>query len=814
MEIKILQVFYDKNGLPYKDKERQVHFPIAGTGFLGASNTTQIKFYYDELDNLDETTWVAVSKLPNGKVGSRVLESHLDSTLNEHYALLELDSYYTQYKGDVFISLQGYQGGVNLDYNEETSLYEIHGTPTIAATGSIKFTINYANQFVGSGETDNINFQRILADLGTKLGIRANSVYVDTLPNVGNDNTFYVIKNDPNDSNKANIYIWNSETKHYIWVGDNTLDLDNYFTDQEAQQFKQQIDEQLSSIVSGSPKGVYSSVSDLETAFPEGTEGIYLISSGDYAGHWFYWNGTAWTDGGEYLTDPGYDTLENALEEVTGNVVYQYQMNTRIPYNDLGSVWSPVANEASVKVACQEGDIFYVKGFGQYNGRLWAFADSSYNSLGDGGPSVVANDYIKIVAPANAAYVICNTATNEGVAWGLIKNQPLKDKVNGIIGETQNKFNDLSGSRKLFQYIDENQKITGQCWYGFDSETGIVGTLINENYARYPAFHVPAGTYTTTKLNSDVSYIVFDDETGGSFQEMFPEFGTATNIEYTITLTQGATIYPTITTVNGYTTLMIVSGTYMPSSLIPYGEKIIGLNEKLSIGNHTLEDVDEIIDTLDGEQNTPFMYIKSGKVTSNGHLAEYAQVDMKSKIVKVMARVIFARNTDTVVTLIAMPNNVENVVGPVGNIGRGSVHINWGQNQVAIQYFDSQGVNHNITGYSYNSLTADGETEYELGYEFLGNNTIRFYLPDGTTRDLTNSNFDLYNGNYFVFETSGGEQSASETVDVYFTGVFCSCEQGIYLRDNFKRANGPLGVANTGHTYKVFKSQRTSIYDF
>ena len=104
MEIKTLQVFYGKDGLPYKDKDRQVHFPIAGTGFLGASNTTQIKFYYDELDNLDETTWVAVSKLPNGKVGSRVLESHLDSTLNEHYALLELDSYYTQYKGDVFIS--------------------------------------------------------------------------------------------------------------------------------------------------------------------------------------------------------------------------------------------------------------------------------------------------------------------------------------------------------------------------------------------------------------------------------------------------------------------------------------------------------------------------------------------------------------------------------------------------------------------------------------------------------------------------------------------------------------------------------------
>ena len=89
MEIKILQVFYGKDGLPYKDKDRQVHFPITGTGFLGASNTTKIKFYYDELDNLDETTWVAVSKLPNGKVGSRVLESYLDEELNKRKILID-----------------------------------------------------------------------------------------------------------------------------------------------------------------------------------------------------------------------------------------------------------------------------------------------------------------------------------------------------------------------------------------------------------------------------------------------------------------------------------------------------------------------------------------------------------------------------------------------------------------------------------------------------------------------------------------------------------------------------------------------------
>ena len=305
MEIKILQVFYGKDGLPYKDKDRQVHFPIAGTGFLGASNTTQIKFYYDELDNLDETTWVAVSKLPNGKLGSRVLESYLDSDLNEHYALLELDNYYTQYKGDVFISLQGYQGGVQIDFDEETQLYTINGTPTIAATGSVKFTINYANQFVGSGQADNVTLQRILADLGTKLGIRARSEHVDELPTVGESDVFYVINNDLSDPNKQNIYIWNAISEHYVWVGDNSLDLGEYYTKEQGDQFEEQTNVKLIAMqneIAGfnqlRPSGVDTSANIL--SFTE-DKGIWV---GSDTGNWYYWNGTQYVSGGVYMATP------------------------------------------------------------------------------------------------------------------------------------------------------------------------------------------------------------------------------------------------------------------------------------------------------------------------------------------------------------------------------------------------------------------------------------------------------------------------------------------------------------------------------
>lgn len=180
MESKILQVFYGNDCLPYKDSARSVHYPIVGSAFQGASNTTEIRFYYDRLGE-QNTTWVAVSKLPNGKIGSKVLTNGFDDELNENYAVLELSPFYTQHKGDLYISLQGYQGGVQVEYDSDEEIYQIYGTPTIQATGSVKIAINYATQLIGSGEEQNITLQQVLAALGTKLD--ANSVAYITVVN-------------------------------------------------------------------------------------------------------------------------------------------------------------------------------------------------------------------------------------------------------------------------------------------------------------------------------------------------------------------------------------------------------------------------------------------------------------------------------------------------------------------------------------------------------------------------------------------------------------------------------------------------------
>lgn len=112
-----------------------------------------------------------------------------------------------------------------------------------------------------------------------------------------------------------------------MWVGDNTLDLGEYYTKEEGEQFESDIDnrvtsveDELSSVAQGSPKGVYATLSDLENAYPTGTAGIYVVQAD---GHWYYWNGSAWADGGAYFSAENVVShSENQLKDSQGNNMF------------------------------------------------------------------------------------------------------------------------------------------------------------------------------------------------------------------------------------------------------------------------------------------------------------------------------------------------------------------------------------------------------------------------------------------------------------------------------------------------------------
>ncbi len=123
------------------------------------------------------------------------------------------------------------------------------------------------------------------------------------------------------------------------------------------------INTQVQAVASGSPAGVYASVSALTTADPDHTR-IYLVSAD---GKWYYWNGSAWTAGGTYQGTTLLDNSVSAnnlnldLSEIKGLEVINatYTDGTYVYNNDPnGKVIATTTTSNNTKIS----DPIFVKG--------------------------------------------------------------------------------------------------------------------------------------------------------------------------------------------------------------------------------------------------------------------------------------------------------------------------------------------------------------------------------------------------------------------------------------------------------------------
>lgn len=178
MESRIMQVFYGNDLLPYKDSNRSVHYPIVGNSFAGSNNTNEIRFYVRDIGGTDGVSWVVVSKLPNGKVGYEPISSvATDLELGEKYISFNLSAYYTQAKGDLYLTLRGYQGQIDFEDDDEDGIYKIVGDPLIEVTGAIKLSINYAPSIPCGTQILPTDVDKIIASL-SNYTLTINSIVV------------------------------------------------------------------------------------------------------------------------------------------------------------------------------------------------------------------------------------------------------------------------------------------------------------------------------------------------------------------------------------------------------------------------------------------------------------------------------------------------------------------------------------------------------------------------------------------------------------------------------------------------------------
>lgn len=172
---KIMRVFYDNAGLPYKDSALSIHYPILEGGeFVGANNTTDIYFY---TANLGDFYFVANCKLPNGALVDKLLVQGSDE-FGDYFAL-SLDSELTENKGHLKVALKGYGGNVDIEEEQDgdTTIVVINGTPTIVATGIVDIAINYAPLVHYISSLTPSEYEQLLAAIGSKLDI-TKGIYV------------------------------------------------------------------------------------------------------------------------------------------------------------------------------------------------------------------------------------------------------------------------------------------------------------------------------------------------------------------------------------------------------------------------------------------------------------------------------------------------------------------------------------------------------------------------------------------------------------------------------------------------------------
>lgn len=212
------------------------------------------------------------------------------------------------------------------------------------------------------------------------------------------------------------------------------------------------------------------------------------------------------------------------------------------------------------------------------------------------------------------------------------------------------------------------------------------------------------------------------------------------------------------------------------------------------------------------------MYILNNKVVCNNDhrnsvntIAKYAKVDMGSNVKKMMCRFTTKGGQLAIITTKLNTN------AGVADITNNSVHLVYSLG--AVEYGLFIGNNWKKQSISYSStLVSDDETEYEVGMEFLGENQLKIYLPDGTNQTVTIDGLDASNGRYAIWEHYIYYNVSSLTNNFprpSFTGFFCQSEEGLQLRDNFKRNNGNLSIAPTGQIYRLFRNSRDTdtIYD-
>jgi hypothetical protein len=158
----------------------------------------------------------------------------------------------------------------------------------------------------------------------------------------------------------------------------------------------QALDSSILSLANGSPKGVYATLSALQTAFPTGNNNLYVVTAD---GKWYFWNGTAWTAGGVY----------QSTSIAPGSITYdKMSSDLRYTFSDLSVIGDEILTRSSAPVA----SLSMIPFFGLFtsvtitNGIASAVKDASSTDIVGGGLFATTEKEVSFKGLNNSRYIV------------------------------------------------------------------------------------------------------------------------------------------------------------------------------------------------------------------------------------------------------------------------------------------------------------------------------------------------------------------------------------------------------------------------
>ena len=249
------------------------------------------------------------------------------------------------------------------------------------------------------------------------------------------------------------------------------------------------------------PKGVYSTLTALQNAFPTGTDGTYVVSEN---GHWYYWNGSAWTDGGVYqaiqLADNSVETPDLVDGCITTQKTFIDIANKVISYNvQCVNVSEAITNKYWQSDGTQVTSSGYIAypAFNLKKGTYYCYRLAkgfTYIKNANTGVITPISDYISdtnpqfsthtVVVPFDFVVMITSTTTSNYYTLTYFTDDATNTS-NSFYGYYNFKFDgkDLSATNPVF-YVGANRQFT-------KLKDGIAEAVLHKNSTVY----VDDGTY-------------------------------------------------------------------------------------------------------------------------------------------------------------------------------------------------------------------------------------------------------------------------------------------------------------------------------